>query len=358
MLAIEDLKRSLAHFVLEIPKLVVDKGETFVLLGPTGAGKSSFLELLAGFYQPDQGRILVNGCDVSSLPPDQRQISILFQEAHLFPHLDIRENIQYGANDSIFFDQLVELLGLQQVLSKRGEVLSGGERQLVALARALMVRPRILLLDEPFSSIDPENRKTVIEAFRRVHSQLQITSLAVTHNFEEGLYLGHRLGILMEGKLVQTGTPQEVFFRPATPEIARFLGAENLFAGRFESTSDFPHTTDDLETKTQWEEGYFSALFRTDSATLHVLADHEGPGYALVQPQDITLSLEPIRSSALNEFRGKIENVTLRGSIVQVEINAGLVFKVFITPQSLRDMKLDKGSEVYLTFKASSVKTY
>jgi molybdopterin-binding protein len=342
LLVIEELKKALAPFVLEIPRLEVPKGETFVLLGPTGAGKSSFLELLAGFSQPDEGRISVDGSDVTELPADQRRISILFQEAHLFPHLNVRDNIGYGGNDTALFDQVIELLGLKNLLTHGVSVLSGGERQLVALGRALMVRPNILLLDEPFSSIDPQNRKSVIEAFRRVHREVQITSLMVTHNFEEGLYLADRLGVLMEGKLVQTGAPQEVFSTPASEQIARFLGAENLFAGHFESRDDSQSFT----------------LFKTDSATLHVLADHEGPGYALIQPEEITLSLEPLQSSALNQFRGKVEEIIHKGSLIQLEIDAGLAFKVFITSQSLQEMQLAKGSEIHLTFKASSVKTY
>ena len=356
MLVIEDLRRAFIPFLLEIPRLVVEEGETFVLLGPTGAGKSSFLELLAGFSQPDQGKILVNGSDVSALPADQRRISILFQEAHLFPHLNVRENIRYGANDTVLFQQVVKLLGLEDLLSNRASVLSGGERQLVALGRALMVRPQVLLLDEPFSSIDPQSRKSAIEAFRRVQRELQITSLMVTHNFEEGLYLGHRLGIIMEGKIVQTGTPQEVFSHPENAQIARFLGAENLFAGVFESLADSRSPA--AESQAEWPEGDFPALFRTDSATFHVLTDHEGPGYALIQPQEITLSLEPMHSSALNRFQGKVEEIIPKGSVIQLEINAGLAFKVFITAQSLHEMQLEKGSKIHLAFKASSVKTY
>lgn len=356
MLVIEELKKALAPFVLEIPRLEIQKGETFVLLGPTGAGKSSFLELLAGFSQPDEGRILVDGSDVTELPPDQRRISILFQEAHLFPHLNVRENIGYGANDTTLFAQVIELLGLEHLLSHEVSVLSGGERQLVALGRALMVRPHILLLDEPFNSIDPQSRKGVIEAFRRVHREIQITSLMVTHNFEEGLQLSDQLGVLMEGKLVQTGAPQEVFSTPASEQIARFLGAENLFAGHFESMVDSESSA--LQSPSPQPEGYFPALFRTDSATLHVLADHEGPGYALIQPKEITLSLEPMHSSALNQFPGTVEDIIHKGSLIQLKINAGLAFKVFITSQSLQEMQLVKGSKIHLIFKASSVKTY
>ena len=346
MLVIESLRRVFPQFSLEVPSLSLEKGELFILLGPSGAGKSRFLEILAGFSLPDEGRILVEGVDVTHQRPDQRRISILFQEAELFPHLSVRQNILYGSKDPILLGKLSSLLGLDPHLSKSVGILSGGERQLVALARALMVRPRVLLLDEPFSSIDPQQRQMVIEATRRVHQEFKITSIVVTHNFEEGLYLGHRLGILMDGKLVQVGTPQEVFLQPADPPTARFLGSENLFAGHFERK---PEAT---------EESPFPAIFRADSVSLHVLAEHEGPGFALIHPREITLSVGPLRSSALNQLKGKILSLSQSGSTVHLRVDAGLIFRVFITHQSLRQLSLTEGGKVYLTFKASSVRTY
>ena len=346
MLVIEGLRRVFPQFSLEVPSLSLEKGEIFVLLGPTGAGKSRFLEILAGFSRPDAGRILLEGIDVTHLPPDRRRISILFQEGGLFPHLSVQQNILYGSKDPTLFRELSSLLGLQPHLSKSVEILSGGERQLVALARALMVRPRVLLLDEPFSAIDQQQRQVVIEATRRIHQELEITSIVVTHNFEDGLYLGHRLGILMAGKLVQVGSPQEVFLQPADPSTARFLGSENLFAGHFERK---PEVTAGSP---------FPAIFKADSVSLHVLTEHEGPGFALIHPRGITLSVEPVRSSALNQLRGKILSLSPSGSTVHLRVDAGLIFRVFITHQSLRQLSLSEGGDVYLTFKASSVRTY
>lgn len=346
MLVVEGLRRSFHQLSLEIPHLELEKGQIFVLLGPTGAGKSRFLELLAGFSRPDQGSVQVEGVDVTRLAPDQRRISILFQEPDLFPHLNVKQNIFYGARDQTLFNQLVQLLGLESHLSKPVQILSGGERQLVAIARALMVRPRILLLDEPFSAIDPQNRKIVVEATRRVHQKLEITSMLVTHNFEEGLFLGTRMGILMAGKLVQVGTPEEVFLRPADPSVAHFLGSENLFAG---------HLKRKIEASTT---APFPALFQTQSTSLHVVAEREGPGFALIHPREITLSLEPIRSSALNQLQGRIKEISQVGPTVDLRVDAGLLFKVFVTHQSLSQLQLVKGTHVYLTFKASSVRIF
>ena len=346
MLVIDGFRRTFPQFSLEIPSLSIEKGEIFILLGPTGAGKSRFLEILAGFSRADEGRILLEGIDITRLPPEQRKISILFQQAQLFPHLSVEQNILYGCRDPILFRELSQLLGLEHHLSKSVEILSGGEQQLVALARALMVQPRVLLLDEPFSAIDPEQRKMVIEATRRVHEELRITIIMVTHNFEEGLYLGHRLGILMAGKLVQVGAPQEVFLQPADPATARFLGSENLFSGHFQRKEE---TSQDAP---------FPAIFKASSVSLHVLTEHEGPGFALIHPREITLSIEPLRSSALNQLEGTILSISPSGSTVHLRVDAGLIFQVLLTHQSLRQLDLAQGSKVYLTFKASSVRTY
>lgn len=349
MLVVEDLKSALPELTLDVRFLCVEQGTTFVLLGPTGAGKSTLLETLAGFRSPGRGRILINGTDVTNLAPVERRISILFQEDYLFPHLDVRKNICYAADNPSSFEEIVGVLDLQRLISKSVRSLSGGERQLVALGRALMARPRILLLDEPFSAIDPQSRRMVIDGYRRVQRAFGTTTLIVTHNFEDGLSLGHRFGILMRGKLVQTGRAQDVFTHPATADVARFLGAENLFSG----VAEFG------DTEFTGERGeYLPALFKTEFGTLHVLSDHEGPGYALVPPQDITLSLSPISSSALNQLQGTIVKIRPRGSIYELEIDAGLTFKVLITAQSLRDMSLEVGTKVHLSFKASAVKTY
>lgn len=346
MLVVDHLKRSFPWLQLDIPYLELRRGEIFVLVGPTGAGKSRFLEILAGFSRQDQGSIRLGEREVTQAAPEERKISIVFQEPQLFPHLNVRENILYGAQDSTLFAELVQVLDLEPHLLKPVHILSGGERQLIAMARALMVRPGVLLLDEPFSAIDPQNRKNVIEAVRRVHRRLEITVLMVTHNFEEALYLGHRLGILMAGKLVQVGLPQEVFLHPADPTVARFLGSENLFAGRFEGKEGTACGA------------LVPALFKSNSVILHVLAEHEGPGFALIHPQDITLALERLRSSALNQLRGCVQSIATAGSTVELQVDAGLIFKVFITHQSLRQLNLTEGGEVYLTFKAASVKTY
>jgi molybdopterin-binding protein len=230
-------------------------------------------------------------------------------------------------------------------------VISGGERQLVAIARALMIKPEILLLDEAFSAIDPDQRRRVLRAFLAVQREFRITTLAVTHNFDEALYLGSQIGILMQGKLIQVGNPQDVFQHPAAPEVARFLGAENLFYGRFERLD--PAAPSEVA-------GISPAIFTSGTGVeLRVLAENEGAGYALVRPEDITLSVEkPKPSSALNQLEGTIERILDKGVLVQIRIDAGMPFEVSITPQSQKGLGLEEGSRVFMSFKATAIKTY
>lgn len=349
MLVIEGLRRTLADFSIDVPRLKVEEGETFALLGPTGAGKSRLLEVLAGFAAAERGTIALDGQDVSRLPPEKRRISILFQEPHLFPHLTVSRNITYGCSDPRRFDEIVGLLGLRPLLQRHARVVSGGERQLVAVARALMVRPRALLLDEAFSAIDPQSRKRVLDAFRQVQEKLKITTLAVTHNFEEALTLAQRLGIMLNGKLVQTGPPQDVFAHPASPAVAIFLGAENLFAGRLKRLPEAQAAPG----------GRFAALFESGPLKLHVVSEKEGLGYVLVHPYDITVSRRPPQeSSALNQLRGRVREISTSGGLAQLRIDAGAEFQVNVTPQSRRELQLEKGTEVYLAFKAAAARVY
>ncbi len=347
MLEVRGFRRRLKHFALSVPEIRVERGEVFVLLGPTGAGKSQFLQTLAGFFPFQEGEIRVNGANISQVPPEGRGISILFQSPHLFPHLSAAENIAFGRNDSALQHQLVDLLGLQRVVTSGVSELSGGQRQLVALARALMVRPRVLLLDEPFSAVDPQGRRQVIEGFKRVRDALRITCLMVTHNFEDCLRVGDRVGVLLAGRLAQTGSPEAVFRSPASPEIARFLGLDNVFAGSV-TKKDHQNPTDRKS---------FGALFQTGDINIHTVAESEGRACALIQPQDIILStVSPRSTSALNVLEGRVQEISSSGPICHVGVQTGrTLFKVVITPQSSKQLGLAENRRVFLSFKASAV---
>jgi spermidine/putrescine transport system ATP-binding protein len=219
--------------------LEVRSGEFFTLLGPSGCGKTTLLRIIAGLELPDTGQIYLGGQDVTSLPATKRQVNTVFQSYALFPHLSIYENIAFGLRSRKFpndevkkrVDRRLEMLGLQAMKSRRPEQLSGGQKQRVALARALVNEPEILLLDEPMSALDAKLRAQVQEDLRRIQRRLGKTFLLVTHDQSEALVCSDRLAVMHEGRVVQYGTPQEVYDLPKNKFVAEFLGAANLIKG-------------------------------------------------------------------------------------------------------------------------------
>jgi len=207
-------------------------GELLSLLGPNGSGKTTLLRCLAGLERPTSGAILLDGTEIGPVPAHRRGIGLMSQEPALFPHRSVLENVAYapllrGARDvdaRAEVRRLLELLRLERFEDRRPETLSGGERQRVALARALAARPKVVLLDEPFASIDVELRADLRAEFRRVLRELGTAAVHVTHDREEGLFLGDRVGLLFDGTLETIGSPAEVFAHPPSPRAARLLG--------------------------------------------------------------------------------------------------------------------------------------
>jgi spermidine/putrescine ABC transporter ATP-binding subunit len=212
------------------------EGEFVTLLGPSGCGKTTMLRIIAGFESPDAGRILLGGRDVTDDPPHKRQVNTVFQDYALFPHMSVGENVGYGLRiagtkrDEIarrVRDALatVDLLGK---IDARPSQLSGGQRQRVALARAIIRRPKVLLLDEPLSALDVKLREAMQVELRHLHQKLGITFILVTHDQKEALVLSDRIMVVERGRIVQTGTPSELYENPASPYVADFIGTANL----------------------------------------------------------------------------------------------------------------------------------
>jgi spermidine/putrescine transport system ATP-binding protein len=220
--------------------LEVRSGEFFTLLGPSGCGKTTLLRIIAGLELPDTGSVNLAGQDITSLPATKRQVNTVFQSYALFPHLTIYENIAFGLRSRKFPDDEVkkrvnrrlEMLGIQDMKDRHPDQLSGGQKQRVALARALVNEPEILLLDEPMSALDAKLRAQVQEDLRRIQRRLKKTFLLVTHDQSEALVCSDRLAVMHEGRVVQFGTPQEVYDLPQTKFVAEFLGAANLIEGK------------------------------------------------------------------------------------------------------------------------------
>jgi ABC-type Fe3+/spermidine/putrescine transport system ATPase subunit len=221
------------HAAVKGVSLSIEKGEFFALLGPSGCGKTTTLRLIAGFEEPTQGEIRLNGANIHHLKPYQRNVSTVFQNYALFPHLTVQQNVEFGLRRRAknHIDKRVrEVLELVQLAGKEARYpseISGGERQRVALARSLVLAPDILLLDEPLSALDPNLRKQVRAELKELQRRVGITFLFVTHDQEEALSMADRLGVMNAGELQQVGTPEEVYLRPSTRFVASFLGAIN-----------------------------------------------------------------------------------------------------------------------------------
>ncbi|MBL8232246.1 MAG: ABC transporter ATP-binding protein [Bryobacterales bacterium] len=226
-------KRYPQHTAVESVSLQVPRGSLFSLVGPSGCGKTTTLRMVAGFETPTEGQVLLNAQDISQLPPYQRNVSTVFQNYALFPHLTARANIEFGLRRKNASDvdgpvrKVLELLQLAGKEARFPSQMSGGEKQRVALARSLVIEPDVLLLDEPLSALDPQLRKQVRVELKSLQRRVGITFLMVTHDQEEALSMSDHIAVMHRGRLEQVGTPHEIYLHPASRFVASFLGAVN-----------------------------------------------------------------------------------------------------------------------------------
>ncbi|GHU68678.1 hypothetical protein FACS189450_00020 [Spirochaetia bacterium] len=230
-LEIRGLEKSWGDFSLKVD-LSVAEGETLVLAGPSGCGKTTILNLIAGLLQEDRGEILIDGENAARLPPWKRNISVVFQDLALFPHLNVGNNVAYpsfikgikAAERRRIVDEALRMVRLPGYEKRRLDTLSGGERQRVAIARSLAAQPRLLLLDEPFSSLDTPLRREIQAEFRQIRSSSKAPCIFVTHDREEAAALGDRIAVMDKGRIVETGSGRDLFLKPKTPFAAQFFG--------------------------------------------------------------------------------------------------------------------------------------
>lgn len=342
MIEVKGLYKHWQGFSLEDITLAVKKEEYFVILGPTGAGKTLLLETIAGFHMPDRGEVWIGGHEVTRVAPEKRKIGFIYQDYSLFPHLTVEENIAFGlkvkksSTETKRVKEIMEWLGLSHLASRYPGSLSGGEQQKVAIARAIAIEPVVLLLDEPLSALDRSTRNYLRTELKRVNEELGITMLHVTHDQTEAMLLADRIGVLMRGRIVQVGTPYEIFNKPLTEELADFVGVENILTG----------------VVCQNERGI--AEIQLEYGTIFAVSEyHDGPVKVFVRPEDIIISESRGETSARNVIRGKIQELSDSGPLTRVKLDTGLV--ALITKQSREELGLHRGKEVYATFKATCV---
>jgi molybdopterin-binding protein len=333
-------------FRLHDVSFVLPGGEWGIVLGPAGAGKTTLLETIAGVRRASAGQVLLRGADATRLPPERRALGIVYQRGFLFPHLSVRENVHYGATDARWADAMSERFGASALHARPVASLSGGERQIVALARALARRPDILLLDEPFAALDPRRRTQVRRELHALQREKEMTVLQVTHDFAEAGTLGDVAVLVEGGRLVQAAPPEQLFRRPATAAAAEFLGAENVYAGR-------------ATTITSGNDGELGTLrFASGALSLVAVGEYtDGPCHAVIRGEDVVLArARPGPSSARNVLEGQVLEVAGEGALARVTVDvAGTTLVATVTAGAVRELGLVAGVPVVAAVKATAV---
>jgi len=331
------------------------EGNAAGVFGPSGAGKTTLLHLLSGLLRPRSGRIVLDGevlCDSRAfVPPHRRRIGLVFQDARLFPHLDVEGNLRFGENllpareRRIRFDEVVELLEIGPLLERRAHQLSGGERQRVALGRALLASPRLLLLDEPLSSLDRRLKAQILPYLRRVHRALGVPLLIVSHDLSEILHLTDRLVVLDQGQVVGHGRYLDLAQDERAAGILRTSGLLNVLRLR------------PVEHRPEHGVSLLTFADAGESPTLVVpYQDFTGDIDAVLRPEDIALALERVEHISIqNQLPGEIVSIHTAGSRILCVVHAGTDLLVDITYQALETLDLQPGKHVWCLFKAHAL---
>jgi spermidine/putrescine transport system ATP-binding protein len=300
--------------------LEIEHGKTFSLLGPSGCGKTTLLRMAAGFEAPDQGRILLDGHDITDLPPEKRPLNTVFQNYALFPHLNVRENIAFGlkiaklpkADITRQVDRMLELVDLADHADKKPHLLSGGQKQRVGIARALANQPRVLLLDEPLAALDLKLRQRLLVELDAIHDEVGITFLYVTHDQGEAMSISDTIAVMNRGRIEQTGKPAEIYETPRTSFVAAFIGDTNFFEGRVTDSLNERFSKADIP-------GLGAIMIDNDKPVR--------PGdriHLSLRPEKIILSRnEPNPGTWDNRLQGTIEDVIYFGSHTRYWVRSG-----------------------------------
>ncbi len=337
--------------LIHVPSLLIHEGEIFSLIGPNGAGKTTLLQTLSYLARPFQGEIFFRGNKIESnhsVLEYRRKLAMVFQEPLLFD-TTVFNNVASGLRirgtkrDEIRVRVKEELVrfGISHLKDRSARTLSGGEAQRTSLARSFALRPEILLLDEPFSSLDPPTRDSLLEDLERILRQTRTTAIFATHDRLEALRLSNRIAVMNKGKILQMGSPEELVNRPLNELVASFMGIEAILTGKVVKKNG----------------GTFSVSVERKEIEAVGDADLGESVVLCVRPENITLSVGPLQEgiSARNVFQGKIVKIVSMGLYQKVQLDCGFPLVAYVTSHSLRELSLAEGKNVRASFKATAV---
>lgn len=313
--------------------LSIRRGEIFSLLGPSGCGKTTLLRMLAGFESPEKGRIILDGEDITDLPPNLRKVNTVFQNYALFPHMTVRENIAYGLKvaqrPKIFInsevDRMLTMIQMQEHANKKPSQISGGQKQRTAIARALVLKPDVLLLDEPLAALDLKLRQRMLLELSLIHDEVGITFIYVTHDQGEAMSISDRIAVMNNGRIEQIGTPAEIYEAPRSSFVAAFIGDTNFFDGQIDTILD----------------SEYCRINVPDLPSLLCFNDKKLPKgstvHLSIRPEKFQISLErPLNNPKYNVLEGIVEDVVYQGDHTKFWVNVGEDWRIAITRQHTR----------------------
>ena len=349
---VDRISKSFGDFkAVDDVSLKIYKGEIFCLLGASGCGKTTLLRMLGGFETPTSGKIFIDGEDMTGVPPYERPVNMMFQSYALFPHMNVEQNVAFGLKqDRVSKSEINERVASMLDLVKLGEFakrkpnqLSGGQRQRVALARSLVKRPKLLLLDEPLGALDKKLREHTQFELISLQDKLGVTFVVVTHDQEEAMTLASRIGVMNHGEIVQSGTPSEIYEFPGSKFVADFVGSVNMFEGKL------------IEDEPEYVRIGSPELGGTIYVSHGISAPPEAVVWAAVRPEKIFMSTAPPEGSD-NVVRGSVQDIAYLGdlSIYLVKLPTGKVVRVTQPNTSRRVESITWEQQVYLSWDATS----
>jgi iron(III) transport system ATP-binding protein len=346
ILTVENVDKSYnGKEVLKNINFSVYENDFFFILGPSGCGKTTLLRIIAGFVEPDRGRIILNKKDITKTPPNKRNIGLVFQNYALWPHMKVIDNIAYGLKIKKYSEdfirkrvkEIIRITKLENVENFYPSQISGGQQQRVALARALVTNPQILLLDEPLSNLDAKLRDDLRREIKRIHKETGITMVYVTHDQKEAMTLGTTIAVMKEREIIQIGSPYEIYTNPENFFVASFIGDINKLKGKIvEKSRDI--------IKVETSEGFFFAKLKKEIASENVLL--------CFRPESISVM------ESINKIKGKMQDYEFYGDIVKINIitQKDNTFRIAIFPDDFNKYKT--GENIVFSIKEDKIMVF